>query len=171
MGADDAITSELVHTNGAKITKFPRGLIVGFAGSLATMTFLINEKSPLSELVNLESDVEVHAVFKNLHALGNAQVRGVSDKVFWTELLIAMGSALVYVGNVAGWYRVKDDFRCIGEGSLLATGAMHVLACMPPRERIERSIEAASKYVPGVSKMSAYETTATVSVPSTPPSP
>jgi hypothetical protein len=36
---------------------------------------------------------------------------------------------------------------------------MDVLCDLAPRERIERSIKAASKYVPGVGKMSAYETT------------
>jgi hypothetical protein len=36
---------------------------------------------------------------------------------------------------------------------------MHVLADVAPRERIERSIDAAARYIAGVSKMSHYEVT------------
>jgi hypothetical protein len=159
MGADDAITSELVHTNGAKIVKFDTGLIVGFAGSLATQNVMARPGDALANLTAAFNDEELNLVFDRFQTVAHFPVKGAADATFWGQMLLAMGSSIVCMANLGGWYRVTDDFRCIGEGSRVATGAMDVLRDLAPRERIARSIEAASKYVPGVGKMAAYETT------------
>lgn len=160
MGADDAITGDVVHHNGCKIVRFPSGLIAGFAGSLATQNIMARPESKLGTMTDLNDDGQVNAVLDALQGVAHFQVRGANDTAFWAQLVLAMGSSIVWVGNVGGWYRVKDEFRCIGEGALVATGAMFVLEGVTPRERIARSIEAASRCVAGVGKMSAYENTA-----------
>jgi ATP-dependent protease HslVU (ClpYQ) peptidase subunit len=159
MGADDEISSEIVHTNGAKIVRFPSGLIAGFAGSRATQNVMVRPDGRLRAVTDLDIDGEVDAVFDQLQNIAHYQVKGALDGAFWASLMLAKGAAMVCVTNLGGWYRVTDEFRCIGDGSQVATGAMHVLRGSPPRERIERSIEAASKYVKGVGKMSHYEST------------
>lgn len=160
MGADDAITGDLVHHNGSKIVRFPSGLIAGFAGSLSTQNIMARPESKIGTMSDLNDDGQVNAVFDALQAAAHFQVRGAHDTAFWAQLILAMGSSIVWIGNVGGWYRVKDEFRCVGEGALVATGAMFVLEGVSPRERISRAIEAASRCVPGVGRMSAYETTA-----------
>lgn len=160
MGADDAITGDVVHYNGSKIVRFPSGLLAGFAGSLATQNIMARPESKLGGMTDLNDDVQVNAVFDALQGVAHFQVKGAHDTAFWAQLVLAMGSSIVWMGNVGGWYRLRDEFRCIGEGALVATGAMFVLEGVTPPERIARSIEAASRCVPGVGKMSSYETTA-----------
>lgn len=45
---------------------------------------------------------------------------------------------------------MSDGFDCIGSGAAVALGAMKALEGVPPRERIQRSLEIASYYVTDV---------------------
>ena len=166
MGGDDIITAEadLVQTGASKVVKYPSGLVVGFAGSLATSNILARPDGDFVKLLKgLDSDADVNKAFDFLQGVANFQLKGAGDTQFWALVLLAMGPTLVCMGNAAGWHRVKD-FRCIGAGSKVATGAMTVLARVDatPRRRLEAAIEAASIHVPGVGRMTSYETTEVV---------
>ena len=78
------------------------------------------------------SDAEINAVFDNLQSIAHFQVKGAGDATFWATIILAMRSSVVCITNLGGWYRVTEDFRCIGDGSLVATGAMHVLKGVAP---------------------------------------
>lgn len=160
MGADDEITSDVIHANGNKLIVFSDNkLIVGFVGALTTQNVMAREDSAFAKINDLTLDKEVNAAFDAFQNVAGFQMKGASEKQFWCEVLMAQGSTLLYMGNVAGWYRVTDNFRCIGSGGIVATGAMHVMQNEQPKVRIERAIEAASRYVAGVGQMTRYEHT------------
>jgi ATP-dependent protease HslVU (ClpYQ) peptidase subunit len=164
MGGDDIITAEadLLQKGASKVVRYPSGLVAGFAGSLATSNILSRpDDAFIKALTDLESDAAINTAFDRLQSVAGFELKGTTDGQFWTMVLVAMGGSLVCMGNVAGWYRVKD-FRCIGTGGKIATGAMTVLARVDGvslRRRLETAIEAAAIHVPGVGRMTSYETT------------
>ena len=93
--------------------KFPSGLVVGFAGSLATSNILARPDGDFVKLLKkLDSDADVNKAFDFLQGVANFQLKGAGDTQFWALVLLAMGPTLVCMGNAAGWHRVQD-FRCI----------------------------------------------------------
>jgi ATP-dependent protease HslVU (ClpYQ) peptidase subunit len=164
MGGDDEITVEgdMRQRGGGKVVKFSTGLVVGFAGSLATANVLTRPTDGfITSLRDLDNDADVNAAFDRLQDVANFQLKGATDGQFWVMCLVALGPTLVCMGNVAGWSRVQN-FRCIGSGSKVATGAMHVanqVKGVTARDRLGYSIGAAAAYVAGVGPMTSYEVT------------
>ena len=73
-----------------------------------------------------------------------------APKQFWAEMLLAMQGTLIYMGNAAGWHLVPEDVRTIGLGGPVALGSWQERSDLQPKERLERAIEVASVFMPGV---------------------
>jgi len=148
MGADHAISNSFggVHLNGEKLKRFPSGVVVGFSGALALQNsieeVLIKPETGFTTIDISTDDGSLLDVFNLLKETASSTGNG--------ELLLAQNTTIVYMGNIAGWHRVKAEFHCIGNGAPVALGAMHVLSKCSPRRRIERSIEAAATHIMGV---------------------
>jgi hypothetical protein len=54
------------------------------------------------------------------------------------------------MGNIGGWCRVADPVRAIGDGDKVALGSWYERSDLRPKERLERAIETAAVFMPGV---------------------
>jgi ATP-dependent protease HslVU (ClpYQ) peptidase subunit len=150
MAADRAISAgnSIVNKGGAKLVKFPSGLLVGFAGALSTQNVMVT-RSELSEC-DLSSDKSLAVLFDKFQGVAGFQLPGAPPTAFWAVMLLAAGDALIWMANLGGWSRVADPVRAIGEGEPVALGSWYGREDLEPRERLARAIEAASVFLPGV---------------------
>lgn len=148
LAADRAICGGLVNAGAVKLVRFPSGLLAGFAGSLATQ----NVVSTMSELAScdLADDASIGRLFTVFQGLGAYQLAGAAPKAFWAEMLLAMKGTLVYMGNVAGWHRVAEPVKTIGDGGHLALGSWTERIDLQPEIRLRRAIEVAATFMPSV---------------------
>ena len=158
IAADKAISGGVAHNSGAQLARFPSGLVVGFAGSLATQNVMMT----LQELAqaNLGNDGSMGALYDKFQGIGAYNPPGALPKQFWAEMLLAMNGDLVYMGNASGWFRVKEPVKSIGDGERIALGSWFERGDLQPKERLERAIQVAAAFMPGgVSKESDYDHT------------
>jgi ATP-dependent protease HslVU (ClpYQ) peptidase subunit len=150
MAADRAISAgnAIVNKGGAKLVKFPSGLLVGFAGALATQNLMVT--CPELYECDLSNDKSVATLFNKFSGVAGFQLPGAAPTTFWAVMLLALGDAFVWMGNLGGWSRVADPVRAIGEGEPVALGSWYARADLEPKERLARAIEAASVFMPGV---------------------
>jgi hypothetical protein len=160
LAADRAITTGtgVGNVGGRKLVRFPSGLLVGFAGALATQNVMVTT-TELSGC-NLVDDVSIATLFNRFQNVAGFQPSGAAPKAFWGEMLLAMADTLVYMGNAAGWHRVPEDVRAIGDGERIALGSWFERGDLAPKARLERAIEVAATFMPGtVSRDCDYEHT------------
>jgi hypothetical protein len=149
MAADRAISGNGVPSvSGRKLVSFPSGLIVGFAGSLATQNIMVT-RPELAEC-DLSDDKSVAALFDKFQAVATYLPAGALPAQFWATMMLASKGALVWMGNAGGWCRVVEPVRAIGEGERVALGSWYERTDLPPKERLERAIEVAGAFMPGV---------------------
>lgn len=159
MAADRAISgNNLVSLGGKKLVKFPSGLLVGFAGLLATQNIMVTRTELAG--VDLADPLSIRLLFEGFRVVAAYALPSAPAQTAGAEMLLAMRGTLVYMGNLAGWYRVPEDVKVIGDGGLVALGSWHASSALPPSERLKRAIEAAAFFMPAiVSKESDYDQT------------
>ena len=159
IAADRAISNGgVANSGGSKLARFPSGLVVGFAGSLATQNLMVT-RPELAEC-DLSIDKSIATLFDKFSGISGFQMPGATPTTFWAIMLLAMKDTLVWMGNVGGWHRVADPVRSIGDGERIALGSWFERGELQPKERLERAIQAAAAFMPGVvSKESDYDHT------------
>jgi hypothetical protein len=148
VAADRALSGGLSNVGGSKLVRFPSGLLVGFSGALATQNVMVT----CTELVecDLADEKSIGTLYNKFQGIGAYQPAGAQPKQFWAEMLLAKHGNLVYMGNVAGWHRVPEPVRAIGDGDRVALGSWYEREDLEPKERLERAIEVAAAFMPGV---------------------
>ncbi len=149
LARDRAISGTgVANVGGAKLVRFPSGLLVGFAGALATQNVMAT-RPELTEC-DLSSDTSIAGLFDKFQGVAGFQLPGAGPTNFWAMMLLAMKGTLVWMGNAGGWYRVADPVRAIGDGDKVALGSWYERGDLAPRQRLERAIEVAAAFMPGV---------------------
>jgi ATP-dependent protease HslVU (ClpYQ) peptidase subunit len=112
--SDSAITigGGLVAEVGSKMLK-SETCLVGVAGA----------RSVFNELADREYVFEGNFGAGHLNRIWHC-LQAITPANTESEMLIAVNSQLFWVGNVAGWRMVVEDFECIGSGNQIAKGAM-----------------------------------------------
>jgi len=162
IAADRAISNGgVANSGGSKLARFPSGLVVGFAGSLATQNLMVT-RSELADC-DLSIDQSIATLFDKFSGVDSFQLPGAAPTTFWAIMLLAMNDTLVWMGSVGGWHRVADPVRSIGDGERIALGSWFERGDLQPKERLQRAIEAAGTFMPGVvSKESDYDRTGSI---------
>jgi len=154
MGADSAAVGNrfIRTTNLPKI--FRKGpLLIGYCGSFR-MGQVLEYGFALPEH-HEEEPIEQYLVTKFVEAARlSLKKKGVSaveqNREKGGQFLIGYRSRLFSINNDFHVGDMQDEFDCIGSGAVVALGAMKALEGLPPKERIERSLEIASYYTPDV---------------------
>lgn len=157
--ADHAISSGVVHNNGRKLFKH-LGLVVACAGSLAVQNIV--EAAIKQETQITLSDDRLNLWFKLLREIVLELAKQCNGSTTNIEFIcfLAMGSELVWMGNVGGWYRVAEDFRCTGTGEIPATAVMYALNDVDNvKHRFDLTFGATALVSSGVSSTYDYEHT------------
>lgn len=154
MGADAAATGSrfIRTTNLPKI--FRNGpCLIGYCGSFRMGQVL---EHCLKIPAKPKSDsVDTYMVTRFIEAVRNEfKTQGVTsveqNKEKGGQFLVGFGGRLFSVNSDFHVGDMSDGFDCIGSGAAVALGAMKALEDLPPRDRIERSLEIASYYVSDV---------------------
>ncbi len=148
MAADKSISGGVVNVSATKLVQSQSGMWATFAGSLWTLNVTTNQKE--FHDCNLTDDRSIAALLGKFADICTIKMPPAPDGVFWTEMLLAQGDQLVYMGNRGGWHRVAEPVKALGDGNMLALGSWVERADLKPKERLERAIEVASLFLPNV---------------------
>ena len=143
MGADSAIgVYGLVVQGLDKIKRF-KNCLIGFSG-LKSVQNLMEERSSL-----FDGDWSVGHLNDIWRSLAECTPSG-ND----SEMLIAAGSNLYWMGNHGSHRFIYEEFETIGSGAQIAKGAMEALAdvIQDPEQRIMKSLEITARFCNGVSE-------------------
>lgn len=142
MGADTAITTymNLVSYTDSKLVKHTNCLI-GFAGAKSVQNLMMER---LSVFDGNFTTSHLNNIWRSLIECTSTGQE--------SEMLIAYGSEVFWMGNIAGHRRVMEEFECIGNGALVAKGAMQVLSkfALEPEERVNMALQASAQLCNGV---------------------
>lgn len=146
MGGDTYLSGG--NSIDTKIVKFPSNVLVGFAGSRIVQNLLCQKQNSGLFVRNMDENNDAIDALLNALRLINPPT-----ELYGTLLLLSSGKHIIYMGNIAGWYRINSTqtYECIGDGAQTAKGAMH---CMDdkilPKIRIERALQSAEQWCPSV---------------------
>jgi len=143
MGSDSAITLHhgLIAATDTKIHKY-FNCLVGFSGPKSVPN-LIDEEFKIFE--GKFDSAHLNKIWRTLINCTPANCE--------SELLIATNkNKLIWVGNMASWRYIIENYECIGNGAQIAKGAMEMsnYYSNDPQERIIKSLEISNKFCTGV---------------------
>jgi ATP-dependent protease HslVU (ClpYQ) peptidase subunit len=154
MAADSAAAGNrfIRTTNLPKI--FRKGpCLIGYCGSFR-MGQVLEHHLQIPDHIDDES-VDSYMVNRFIESVRTAlKTQGVAsveqNKEKGGQFLVGYRGRLFSINNDFHVGDMLDGFDCIGSGAAVALGAMKALEDLPPRQRLEQSLEIASYYVPDV---------------------